>query len=80
MKKTILRFLNKQPVDITIDIFPEEKSYDKTFEANTIGCKCAVCDSCRLIVDGRYKNQCVHYGPYVGYLEIKDDKEEVGIG
>ncbi len=47
---------------------------EKSPEGETIPWKCAVCNSCRLVVSGTYgcagPRQCIYGGPFKGYQEV----------
>ena len=46
--------------------------YDPVYFEAVIPWKCECCLKCWMIVAGKHAGQCVHGGPYRGYVEIKD--------
>lgn len=35
--------------------------------------RCACCERCWLVVKGRGEGHCVHGGPYLGYVAVRDE-------
>jgi hypothetical protein len=68
----VVRNIGGTPTEVTIQVDPTKKEFEKYYKANTMWCKCATCNNCRLFIDGPYQMSCVNGGPYVGYSDEAD--------
>lgn len=72
MKLSVPRHINDlETVQIEIEL-DDTQDPETESDGTTLPCRCPVCNKCRFYISGSRKGTCVHGGPYVGYIEIKE--------